>query len=60
MNNEILRTIHEKLLEPLQDLREVYNKQLSMSEKTFKEGRVSGYVECLKIYENAMEKYASL
>lgn len=57
MNNEILRTIHEKLLEPLQDLRDVYNKHLPMSEKTFKEGRVSGYVECLKIYENAMEKY---
>lgn len=37
MNNEILRTIHEKLLEPLQDLREVYNnKQLSMSEKHLK------------------------
>lgn len=59
MQNEILRKIHEGLLEPLQDLREVYNTPLSRIEKTFKEGRVSGYVECLKRYEKAMEMYGN-
>lgn len=57
MNNEILRTIHEGLLEPLQDSRMAYNMSLSRTEKTFKEGCVSGYVECLKRYEMLLKKY---
>lgn len=57
--NEVLRSIHDELLEPLDGLRNVYNTSLSGTAKAFREGLVTGYAKCLTRYEDSMKKHTS-
>lgn len=57
--NEILRSIHDELLEPLDDLRTACNMSLSGTAKTFREGFATGYAKCLTRYEDSMKKHTS-
>ena len=56
----LLMSINDHLLVHLDNLRDVYNKPFSGTEKAFKEGLITGYAKCLSRYEDAMQKYTSV